>query len=124
MRADNTPSLRDAESRRRDQLTERALGVIRQLSSDGSSVTFAGVARESGVSRSFLYRSPEIAREIEQHRGTLSPVPPAERMSEVSRLARLEQLRADNARLRAENAELRQQNAVLLGELRRGSATA
>ena len=119
MRADNTSALREAESGRRDQLTERAKDAITQLSAARAPITFAGVARLSGVSRSFLYRSPEIAREIEQHRDIPALVPPAERMSDVSRLARVEQLRADNARLRAENIELRQQNAVLLGELRR-----
>ena len=31
-------------------------------------ITFSGVAKQSGVARSFLYKDPEIKQEIEKHR--------------------------------------------------------
>ncbi len=85
-------------------------------------MTFASVGRASGVSRSFLNKSPEIAAEIRRLRtlattGT-KPVPAGQRTSDRSKQARIAQLTEANRKLREELAWLREQNAVLLGRLR------
>ena len=87
-------------------------------------MTFARVVRDSGVSRSFINKVPELAAEIRRlrtlHRSAPQRVPSAQRMTDRSKDARIAQLTDSNAKLREELARLREQNAVLLGELRLG----
>ncbi len=85
-------------------------------------MTFASVARASGVSRSFLNKVPALANEIRRLRGLESKrvvaLPAAQRMSDGSKDARISQLQESNRALRAEVGLLRDQNAILLGKPR------
>ena len=74
MRADNSHHV-IAASRRRSQATHRrAIAAVRQMDTTGMPITFDALAREAGVSRSWLYTQPDLRSEIErlrqQHRST------------------------------------------------------
>lgn len=124
MRPDNSSYLHVAQRRVHAALIERAASTIRTLDREGEAVTFARVVRDSGVSRSFINKVPELAEEIRRlralHRATPQRVPSAQRMTDRSKDARIAQLTASNATLRKELVWLREQNAVLLGKLRLG----
>ncbi len=85
-------------------------------------MTFASVARASGVSRSFLNKVPALVTEIRRlralHLKGAVGLPAGQRMSDGSKDARIGQLRESNRALRAEVGLLRDQNAILLGKLR------
>ena len=121
MRPDNSHYLHAAQARRHQDLIGRAANAIRTLDRRGEAVSFASVARCSGVSRSFLNKIPELATEIRRLRTGHSQaprVPSGQRMSDTSKDARLGQVKDANRKLREEVAWLRDQNAVLLGKLR------
>lgn len=122
MRPDNSHYLRAAQRAAHDDLIRRAGDAVRELDRRGEPVTFATVARASGVSRSFLNKVPAVATEIRRlralpPRGTVG-VPSAQRMSDGSKDARIKQLHESNQALRTEVGMLRDQNAILLGKLR------
>lgn len=120
--ADNRTHLAAAAARRSADARQRATQAIRRLDSTGTPITFAAVADEAHVSRSWLYRDTDLRAEIEQLRTTGSrrrPLQPSiERSSDASLHQRLENLLDDNRALRHENNRLRQQLAVHLGEQR------
>ena len=64
MRADNTAHLIAAASRRHELARSKAIRAIRELDAAGTTVTFESVAREAGVSRSWLYTQPDIRAEV------------------------------------------------------------
>jgi hypothetical protein len=125
--ADNRTPLAAAAARRSAEARERATNVLRRLDAAVTPVTFAAVASTAGVSRSLLYRDPDIRAEIQRLRTatqhTASPVPAAERATDASLRRRLETLLGDNRALRDENRQLRDQIAVLLGNQRAERAT-
>ena len=112
-----------AQARLHQELIDRAANAIRALDRRGEVVSFASVARCSGVSRSFLNKVPELGTEIRRLRTGRSQgprVPSGQRMSDDSKDARISQLSNTNRKLREEVTWLREQNAVLLGKLRDG----
>lgn len=119
---DNSRFLYAAQRERRAVLEDRAVRAIRGLDSGGGPVTFAAVVRASGVSRSFLNKSPELAAEIRRlrsfNRGASPTVPAGQRMSDRSKDARIAQVVETNRELREELSHLREQNGILLGRLR------
>lgn len=120
--ADNSAALAVATRHRAETSRQRARTALRRFDRDGTSVTFAAVALAAGVSRSLLYRDPDLRAEIDRLRtqeslGTTRP-PAAERTSDVSLHQRLATALADNHALRTDNQQLRDQIAVLLGEQR------
>jgi hypothetical protein len=125
LRPDNTHHLHAAQRAARQELDDRARQAIRALDGRGEPVTFASVARASGVSRSFLNKVPKLATEIRRLRAqrpsTGPAVPTAQRMSDSSKDARISQLKEANRKLREEARWLRDENAVLLGKLRDGA---
>jgi hypothetical protein len=126
--ADNTAHLLAAAARRTAETRRRTAEALRHLDTAGTPITFAAVADEAGVSRSWPYRDPDIRGEIEQLRATTpaatsSPVPAAERATDASTRRRVETLLGDNRALREENRRLRDQIAVLLGEQRAATGT-
>ena len=44
---------------------EKVRNTIRVMIASEMEITFSGVAKQSGVARSFLYKDPEIKQEIE-----------------------------------------------------------
>lgn len=122
MPADNRTALAAATQHRADQARSHARAAILRLDHDGVAVTFAAVAAAAGVSRSLLYRDPDLRAEIDRlrtrpHHGPIRR-PAAERTSHASLQQRLATLLDDNHALRDENRRLRDQIARLLGEQR------
>lgn len=120
--ADNRTHLAAATARRSAEARQRATQAIQRLDSTGTPITFAAVADEAHVSRSWLYRDTDLRAEIERLRNPGSRrrtrQPSIERSSDTSQHQRLDNLLDDNRALRHENHQLRQQLATLLGEQR------
>lgn len=122
MPADNRAALAAATRDRSQQTRARAHAAIRRLDRDGIPVSFVAVAEAADVSRSLLYRDPDLRAEIDRTRArdTLGATrrPAAERASDASLQQRLAAALEDNQSLRDQNHRLTEQVAVLLGEQR------
>lgn len=128
MPADNRAALTVATRRRTETTRERARTALRRLDRAGTPITFVAVAASADVSRSLLYRDPDLRAEIDRlrSRDPLGPIrPPAvEQTSDASLQQRLGTALEDNRMLRDENHQLRGQLAVLLGEQRAAATPA
>ena len=117
---DNTIHLLHAAAARHHNAVANAAAAIQELDRTGQPITFQAVAAAAGVSRSWLYRDPDMRAQIEHLRatstGTQPRVPARERASRDSLREQLESLRIDLAELRRENKTLRDQLASRLGE--------
>ncbi len=123
MRADNSRHIIDAAQRRSEHARSKAIQAIRSLDAAGGLVTFGTVARQAGVSRSWLYAQPDLRTEVERlraahRRSPQSPVPARQRASDASLLRRLEAANDRTRKLSEENRQLREQLARALGEQR------
>ncbi|MFD9513931.1 site-specific integrase [Streptomyces mirabilis] len=95
----------------------------RGLDRTGAPVSFEGVARFAGISRSWLYGQSDIRAEIERlrdatRRSPSPPIPAVERSSDASLHARLEAALERNRHLMEGNQRLRRQLAHALGDQR------
>ena len=120
--ADNRAALAAATQHRAETTRERARAALRRLDTDGSRITVVAVATAAGVSRSLLYRDPDLRAEIDRIRardplGTTRHSA-ADRASDASLQQRLAAALEDNHHLRDQNRQLAQQVAALLGEQR------
>ena len=124
MRADNSRHLIKAAQQRAEQTRRRAVAALRRLDTTGKPITFESVAREAGVSRSWLYAQTDLRHEVERFRARhqrqpSSSVPPQrQRASDTSLLRRLEAATERIRRLESDNRELRDALAHALGERR------
>lgn len=124
MRADNSHHLVAAARCRAVDTRARAVRTLRRLNGAGRPVSFDTVAREAGVSRSWLYGQADLRAEIIRLRArsnnlpTSSPIPIRQRASDASLRRRLEAANHQLRQLRAENQRLREELAVALGEVR------
>jgi hypothetical protein len=124
MRADNSHHVIAAAHRRAEQTRQRAVATLRHMNTTGQRITFDSVAREAGVSRSWLYAQEDLRAEIERLRqrhpaAPSAPVPPhRQRASDSSLLRRLEAATARIRALEADNRQLRDALARALGERR------
>jgi hypothetical protein len=123
MPADNSHLIVAAARRRSTATRRRAVTALRRMDAAGTAITFENVAREAGVSRSWLYNQPDLRAEIERLRArhrvpATRPVPDRQRASDASLLRRLEAATKRNQQLEAENRELREALALALGERR------
>ncbi|HUG84269.1 MAG TPA: DUF6262 family protein [Euzebya sp.] len=109
-----------AAMRRTADTRRRAIAAIRQLDHDGRPVTYAAVANTAGLSRSWLYRQPDLRTEINNLRSRSTPaaVPAAQRGSDGSQAQRIADLLHANTALHEQNRKLRAQLAVLIGQQR------
>ena len=99
----------------------RAIDALRRLDADRNNVTFTSVAQTAHVSRSWLYRQPDIRAEIDRLRNPRTEtvtVPSAQRASTESLKRRLEDTLDEIQRLKTENHHLRQQVARRFGQQR------
>ena len=120
MTADRTALVAAAKQRSQDT-RHRAVDALRRLDTDGKNVTFTGVAQAAGVSRSWLYRQPDLRAEIDPLRNSrteATTVPSTQRASTDSLKRRLEDTLDEIHRLKAENHHLRQQVARRFGQER------
>jgi AraC-like DNA-binding protein len=122
-RRDNSDHLRRAATARHHATLDRARHAVAELDRSGQPITIAAVARAAHVSRSWLYRQPELRDTINRLRTattatTSSASPAAQRATPDSLRQRLDAARQEIRRLRAENAALGDQLARTLGQQR------
>ena len=124
MQADNSSHLILAARQRAERTRRQALTALRRLDAKGAPITFEAVAREAGVSRSWLYTQDDLRAEIgrlrERHRPS-SPTPSTpdrQRASTNSLLRRLEVATERIQRLEQTNRELHEALAQALGTTR------
>ncbi|MGB7964026.1 MAG: DUF6262 family protein [Propionicimonas sp.] len=130
MGADNTDNLINA-ARNRTAITRRKVTMaIRRLDAAAATITYQSLAREAGVSRSWLYSQPDIRELIDHHRaghpeppGPASP-PPRQRPSAASLQTRLEVAAARIRELQQDNQRLREALAQALADTREPTRTA
>ncbi|MGH8296283.1 MAG: DUF6262 family protein [Steroidobacteraceae bacterium] len=112
---------------RHEVTVAKTVAALRSLERAREPVTFGGVARRAGVSRSWLYRQTGLRSEIEQLRSATPSRPraatSAHPASDESNRQRLMLLREELARLTAENAALRERLARKLGAERAAAVT-
>ncbi|MEP7179285.1 MAG: DUF6262 family protein [Pseudonocardiales bacterium] len=130
MRAENSHHLIAAARQRAEQTRTRALLALRRLDESGVAVTFDAIAREAGVSRSWLYGQADLQAEIEALRTRSRPSSPAasltpqrQRASDASLLRRLEAATARLRQLEEDNQQLREALAEALGTARTARVT-
>ena len=61
-------ALKKSWVKRTTDAREKVRSTISIMVASEQEITFSGVAKQSGVSRSFLYKDPEIKQEIEKYR--------------------------------------------------------
>jgi hypothetical protein len=127
MRADNSKHVIDAARRRSHATQQRAVAALRRMDDAGVAVSFESVAKEAGVSRSWLYTHAELRGEIERLRVRRNSnasrlIPERQRISDASLVRRLEsaserirELQSDNRRLRDALAEALGANRAVIG---------
>jgi hypothetical protein len=127
MRADNSGHVIDAARRRSQATQQRAVAALRRMDNAGVAVSFESVAKEAGVSRSWLYTHTELRGEIERLRGrrnstTSRLIPDRQKISDASLVRRLEvaserirELQNENRRLRDALAEALGANRAIIG---------
>jgi hypothetical protein len=116
MSAESAPrGLLDAAARRTLDAEERVRGALRELDSEGATITFAAVANRARVSRVFLYQHAELRSEIETLRAaqaaTPARLPVRQRASDPSLRARLRAALDESQLQREEIARLREELA-------------
>lgn len=123
MRADNSSHLLAAARNRHELTRSKAIRAVRELDRAGTPITFEAVARQAGVSRSWLYSQPDLRGQIERLREATSraltpSIPAAQRTSDASLLGRLQAAQERNRLLTEDNQRLRRQLAHTLGDHR------
>ncbi|GAA3616139.1 DUF6262 family protein [Nonomuraea rosea] len=129
MRPDNTAPIIAAAQRRHELTRAKAIRALRELDQAGTPITFETVAQAAEVSRSWLYRQPDLRKEIERlreatRRTPWPAIPASQRTSDASLRARLEEALRQNQKLKEDNRRLRQQLAHALGDNRQASGPA
>ena len=124
---DRVDRLREAAQARHESTLLRATSALQRMARRGEAVTFRRLAETAGVSRSWLYRQPELREEINRLRdasaGRPGNLPVAERATTDSLRQQLRTYRDELTRLRTENQELREQLARHLGAARVAAVT-
>ncbi|HXZ72301.1 MAG TPA: DUF6262 family protein, partial [Streptosporangiaceae bacterium] len=116
----NTAGLTAAARTRHELTRAKAVKALHDLQRQRVPVTFGVVAATAGVSRSWLYRQPDLRLQIDQLRQT-GPAPAshatdgATQSSGASLRARLNQALERNRQLANDNTRLRRQLAQALG---------
>lgn len=118
MRADNIHHLTEAAPRRAQATRRRAVAALRRMDTSGLPITIDALAREAGVSRSWIYSQPDLRAAAGRLRDRPRPatgdaaIPDRQRSSDASLRRRVEvatqrirELETDNKRLRAALAE-------------------
>ncbi|UOT08436.1 DUF6262 family protein (plasmid) [Rhodococcus opacus] len=124
MRADNSRHIVASAQRRATATRRRAVAALRRMDNAGQQISFDSVAREARVSRSWLYKQPDLRSEIERLRDRQNPsplgqrVPDRQRASDASLRRRLEVATQRNSELETENRQLRAALSIALGEQR------
>jgi hypothetical protein len=124
MRADNAHHLTAAARRRAHATRRRAVTALRRMDTNGLPITIDALAREAGVSRSWIYSQPDLLAEAQRLRDRPPPatrertVPDRQRASDASLLRRVEAATQRIRELETDNKRLRTALAEALGERR------
>jgi hypothetical protein len=124
MRADNTHHLTEAARRRAQTTRRRAVAALRRMDTSGLPITIDALAREAGVSRSWIYSQPDLRAEAGRLRDRPRPAPSGaavsdrQRSSDASLLRRVEVATQRIRELETDNKTLRDALAEALGERR------
>jgi Family of unknown function (DUF6262) len=122
VRADNSHHVVAAAHRRSQAARHRAMAALRRMDDTGRAVTVDALAREAGVSRSWLYTQPDLRAEVDRLRARARPtrtvLPDRQRSTDASLQRRLEVATARVRELDAENQRLRRDLAEALGHNR------
>jgi hypothetical protein len=117
------PALTEWQANQRRSKRAQVVDAIGRLDKRGARITFAAVAEEAGVDRSWLYSHEDLAAEIkrlrDETRGPLEPRPQRERASDASLRVRLAAAQQVSDDLRAEIRHLREENRALRDEISR-----
>jgi hypothetical protein len=119
--ADNRAALAAAARRRAEQARTRAETALATAGRTGAPTTIAGLATTAGVSRSWLYTQPDLIAAIHQLQQR-HPAPERtgpQPASITSLRQRLDTALARIKQLRADNADLTRQLETAHGEIRR-----
>jgi hypothetical protein len=120
--ADNSRFLARAAAARHEATVARAHEAIEKLDRAGHTITFSAVAEAASVSRSWLYRHPDIRDLITRLRTSrprsATTLPAGQQATVESLRQRLQATRSEITSLRAENTTLRDQLARQLGDQR------
>lgn len=110
--------LADAARRRTANTRERAIDALRRLDNEAITITYTAVADAAQVSRSWLYRQPDLRAEIDRlrQRSPGPAIPNRQRASAASQAERISDLLHANRALTEDNRKLRDQLATLLGQ--------
>ncbi len=129
MRSDNSAHLLAAARKRSSQTRRQAEAAITRITDTAAPVTFDSVAREAGVSRSWLYAQPDLRAEIDRLRQRTPPrtapaAPPVtQHASDASLLRRLEAATDRIRRLEQDNRDLKAALERALGQNRAAVTT-
>lgn len=117
----HTDALAQATRRRAEQARTRAENALAAAGRSGSPVTVAGLAKTAGVSRSWLYTQPDLTAAIRQlQQRHPAPERTGPQPATVTSLRhRLDTALARIKQLRADNADLTRQLETAHGEIRR-----
>jgi Family of unknown function (DUF6262) len=119
--------LRVATQARHDTTLGRAKNTLASMTRRETPVTFRSVAEAAGVSRSWLYRQPELREQINRLRHTSQsrpgPLPSDERATVGSLRQQVRTYRDEINRLRTENHQLREHLVRRLGTDRAAAVT-
>jgi len=122
MSAEPAPrALADAAAKRTLEAERRVHAALRELDSEGATITFAAVANRARVSRVFLYERAGLRSEIEALRAqgaAPARLPVRQRASDASLRARLRAALDESQRQREEIARLREELALAHGRVR------
>lgn len=127
-RADNSQFIIAAARRRAAATRKRAVSALRRMDKAGLPITFDAVARQAGISRSWLYNQADLRAEVERLRALRrtssphAPVPDRQRASDPSLLQRLQAATEHIKHLQAENRQLHEALAHALGDQRTSAA--
>lgn len=123
MRAEQPRHLAAWQTERRARKRTQVRDALRRLDSCGVAITFATVADEAAVDRSWIYSQTDLAGEIrrlrEETTGPLKPRPQRERASDASLHVRLAAAQQTNADQRDEIKQLRDEVRALRDEISR-----
>ena len=114
--SDSRNALADHRHQANETMCERVRAAIDELVRSGITPSFYAVADLAGVSRSTLYRKPELRRMVEEARDQASRLQPSWRTA-------LDQLEAENASLQQQIAHLQTTLTKALTEARNSQSS-
>lgn len=119
--ADNSHHLAAATARRSAEARRRAENALLALRSSGQPVSVSKLAKDAGVSRSWLYTQPDLIAGLRQLAGQ-APTPRSAPASERSLRVRLAAAQARNEQLQRRANALTEQNNQQRQQLERAYA--